>query len=70
MKHLLAINLEIQSSDGAWHTGVKLYNIDNRRVYLAEDGSEIKNVKQVTKCLAVVPAATLAMALHACEDCD
>lgn len=70
MRHLLGINLEVICDDGSCHTGVKLYNIDNRRVYLAEDGSEIHNVQEVTKCMAVVPPTMLAMALHACEECD
>lgn len=70
MRHLLAINMEVECANGGCHTGVKLYNIDNRRVYLAEDGTEIHDVQQVTKCMAVVPPAMLAMALHACEECD
>ena len=70
MKQLLAINLQVQCVDGAIHDGVKLFVEDNRRVYVAEDGSELTDVDCIEKCLAVVPPMVLAMALHACKECE
>jgi len=70
MRQLLAINLQVRCVDGAIHDGVKLFVEDNRRVYVADDGSELSSVKSIEQCTAVVPPMVLAMALHACKECE
>jgi len=70
MRQLLAINLQVRCVDGATHDGVKLFVEDNRRVYVANDGSELSGVDCIEKCTSVVPPMVLAMALHACKECN
>lgn len=70
MRQLLAINLQVRCTDGAIHDGVKLFVEDNRRVYVADDGIELSGVDCVERCVAVVPPMVLAMALHACRECE
>jgi hypothetical protein len=70
MRQLLAINLQVRCADGATHDGVKLFVEDNRRIYIAEDGSELTDVDCIDQCTAVVPPMVLATALHACMECD
>ena len=70
MRQLLAINLQVCCTDGVVHDGVKLFVENNRRVYVAADGSELSDVDCIEKCTAVVPPMVLAMALHACKECE
>ena len=70
MRQLLAMKLQVRCTDGATHEGVKLFVEDNRRVYVAEDGSELTGVDCIEKCISVVPPIVLAMALHACKECE
>ena len=70
MKQLLAINLQVRCADAVVHDGVKLFVENNRRVYVAADGSELSDVDCIEKCTAVVPPMVLAMALHACKECE
>jgi len=68
MRQLLAIKLQVQCADGTEHDGVKLYVEDNRRVYVAEDGSELSDVDLVLACTAVVPPMLLTAALQSCKE--
>jgi hypothetical protein len=68
MRQLLGINLKVQCADGTSHDGVKLYVEDTRRVYLAEDGSELGDVDLVLACTAVVPPMLLTAALQSCKE--
>jgi len=70
MRQLLAINLQVRCTDGAVHDCVKLFVEDNRRVYVADDGSELRDVDCIEQCTAVVPPMVLAAALHACKECE
>ena len=70
MRQLLAINLQVRCADGVVHDGVKLFVENSRRVYVAADGSELTGVDSIEQCTAVVPPMVLAMALHACKECE
>lgn len=70
MKKLLAINLQVQCTDGNTHENVKLYAENNRRIYVLEDGSELTGVDCVQKCTAIVPPTVLASYLYACKECE
>lgn len=70
MRQLLAMKLQVRCTDGSEHDGVKLYVENNRRVYVAEDGTELTGVGCIEKCTSVVPPMVLAMALHACQECE
>lgn len=69
MRQLLAINLQVRCADGSVHDGVKLYIENNRRVYVAADGTELIGVDSIDQCVSVVPPMVLAMAIHACKEC-
>lgn len=70
MRQLLAMKLQVRCADGATHDGVRLFIEDNRRVYVAEDGSEISEVETIEQCTSVVPPMVLARSLHACKESD
>lgn len=70
MRQLLAINLQVRCFDGATHDGVKLFVEDNRRVYVADNGSELSDVDCIERCTIVVPPMVLTRALHACKECE
>lgn len=70
MRQLLAMHLKLRCADGTSHDGVKLYVEDNRRIYIADDGTELTGIECIEKCTAVVPPMVLAMALHACKECE
>lgn len=70
MSQLLAINLKVRCADGSTHSGVRLYAEDNRRVYVAEDETELTGIKCIEQCTAVVSPIVLAKALHACMECE
>jgi hypothetical protein len=67
---ILAINVEVECSDGTTHQGVRLAVDGTRRVYLAADDTEISDVQTVTKCLTIVPPMVLAAALQRCKECE
>lgn len=67
---VLGIDLVVQCSDGATHTGVRLAVDGDRRVYLLPDGSELAGAEQITQCTAVVPPMVLAAALSRCKECE
>lgn len=67
---ILAINVEVECSDGTRHQGVRLAVDGTRRVYLAADDSEISDVQTVTECTAIVPPMILAAALYSCKECE
>lgn len=67
---VLAIDLDVQTSDGAAHTGVRLAVDGTRRVYLLPDGTELIGIEQITKCTVIVPPIVLAAALHKCMECE
>lgn len=64
---ILAIDLEVQCVDGTTHTGIRLAVDGTRRIYLAEDGTELDGVESISKCTAVVHPLILASTLHQCE---
>lgn len=64
---IVAVDLEVQCADGATHGGIRLAVDGTRRIYLAEDGTELNDVETVTKCTAVVHPSMLAAILHQCE---
>lgn len=68
MRQLLAINLQVRCANGKTHDSVRLFVEDNRRVYVASDGSELGDVASIEQCTAVVPPMVLAMALHTCKE--
>lgn len=70
MRQLLGINLQVRCADGAIHDGVKLFVEDNRRVYIADDGSELSGVDCIEQCTLVAPPMVLANVLHACKECE
>ena len=70
MKQLLAINLQVRCADGATHEGVNLFVKDNRRIYVAKDGTVLTGVNCIKQCTSVVPPLVLSMALYACKECE
>ena len=70
MRKILAIKLKVQCVDGTTHSDVTLAVENNKRLYLATDGTEISGVDCVEECTAIVPPMMLAMMLHACEECQ
>ena len=67
---ILGINLEVQCADGSIHQGVRLAVEDNRRIYLADDGSEIDGVETVVQCTLVRHPMIAAAKLLRCKECD
>lgn len=70
MRQLLAVKLKVRCIDGSTHNAVKLYVENNRRIYVADDGSELDDVDQVEECTSVVSPLVLAAALGACKRCE
>jgi hypothetical protein len=67
---VVGINLEVQCADGCTHEGVTLAVEDNRRIYLAADGSELEGVECIDECVAVLPPMALAAVLGSCQECE
>lgn len=67
---ILGVNLEVQCTDGSTHQGVRLAVEDNRRIYLAEDDSEIDGVETVIKCRIVTHPMIAAAKLLRCKECE
>ena len=70
MRLLLGVNLQVRCADGSTHNNVRLFAENNRRVYIAEDGSELMGVDSVHQCNIVVTPNVLANAIHACKECE
>jgi len=66
---VVGINLEVQCADGCTHEGVTLAVEDNRRVYLAADGTVLEGVECINKCVSVLQPTTLAAVLSRCKEC-
>ena len=67
---VVGINLEVQCTDGCTHEGVTLAVEDNRRVYLAADGTVLEGVECINKCVSVLPPMVLAAVLSRCKECE
>ena len=67
---VVGINLEVQCTDGCTHEGVTLAVEDNRRVYLAADGTVLEGVECINKCVSVLPPMVLAAVLSRCKECQ
>jgi len=67
---LVGINLKVQCADDCTHEGVTLVVEDNRRVYLAADGTQLKSVQCIDECVSVLPPTALAAVLSNCKECD
>lgn len=69
-KIVVGINLEVQCTDGCTHEGVTLAVEDNRRVYLAADGTVLEGVECINKCVSVLQPMVLAAVLSRCKECQ
>jgi hypothetical protein len=67
---VVGINLEVQCTDGCTHEGVTLAVEDNRRVYLAADGTVLEGVECINKCVSVLQPMVLAAVLSRCKECQ
>ena len=67
---VVGINLEVQCTDGCTHEGVTLAVEDNRRVYLAAEGTVLEGVECINKCVSVLPPMVLAAVLSRCKECE
>ena len=67
---VVGINLVVQCTDGCTHEGVTLAVEDNRRVYLAADGTVLEGVECINKCVSVLPPMVLAAVLSRCKECE
>ena len=67
---VVGINLEVQCTDGCTHENVTLAVEDNRRVYLAADGTVLEGVECINKCVSVLPPMVLAAVLSRCKECE
>ena len=66
---IAAVKLKVQCADGCNHEGVTLAVEDDRRIYLAADGSELEGVECIDECVAVLPPMALAAVLsHSKKD--
>ncbi len=69
-KIIAAVKLKVQCADGCSHEGVTLAVEDDRRIYLAADGSELEGVECIDECVAVLPPMALAAVLSRCKECE
>jgi len=65
---ILAINMQVQCSDGCVHDGVKMYVRDGQKVFIGCDGCEIANVETIHQATAVVPPDMLLAAIQQCKE--
>lgn len=64
---IVAIDLEVECADGSIHTGIRLAVDGTRRIYLAEDGTELDGVETISECTAIIHPSMLAAILYQCE---
>jgi hypothetical protein len=69
-KIIAAVKLKVQCADGSSHEGVTLAVEDDRRIYLAADGSELEGIECIDECVAVLPPMALAAVLSRCKECE
>lgn len=67
---LVAMNMKVQCADGCTHEGVTLAVEDDRRIYLAADGTQIEGVECIDECVSVLPPMALASLLSRCKECE
>lgn len=67
---VVAVKLKVQCADGCTHYGVTLAVEDNRRIYLAADGTQLQSVQCIDECVSVLHPMALAAILSQCEECD
>lgn len=65
---IAAINMKVQCIDGSTYEGVTLAVENHQRLYIAEDGSEIKGVALIDECTALLPPMALGPLLSQCEE--
>lgn len=69
-RSIVAINLEVQCTDGISHEGVALAVDGTKRIYLNADGSELHNVESIIKCALVVPPIVFAAFMQRCKEAE
>jgi|DEB19_MinimDraft_3_1074340.scaffolds.fasta_scaffold00296_16 hypothetical protein len=67
---IAAVKLKVRCVDGCTHEGVTLAVEDNRRVYLAADGTQLEGVHCIDECVSVLPPRVLAAVLSQCKECE
>lgn len=65
---VLAINMQVQCSDGCVHDNVKMYVRDGQKIYIGCDDCEIADVVTIEQAAVVVSPAMLAAAMQQCKE--
>lgn len=69
-KILVAVNMKVQCADGCTHEGVTMTVEDDRRIYLAADGTQLEGVQCIDECTSLLPPTTLVAVLGKCKEND
>jgi len=65
---VLAINMQVQCSDGCVHDGVKMYVRDGQKVFVGCDGCEIPDVQAIQQATVIVSPIMLLAAMQQCKE--
>lgn len=65
---LVAVNMKVQCGDGCTHEGVTMAVENDRRIYLAADGTQLEGVQCIDECVSVLPPMALAAVLGQCKE--
>lgn len=69
MKRIVAaIDMKVQCDDGCTYEGVTLAVEGTRRIYLAQDGTELQGVQCIDECVSVLPPVMFAAVLGNCKE--
>lgn len=65
---VLAINMQVQCSDGCVHDDVKMYVRDGQKVFVGCDGCEIADVQTIEQATVIVSPVMLLAAMQQCKE--